>query len=120
VAVITSLWLVLVLVRLFPLLFGLNLHRLLLPLLIIVGVVVDPWAKMVSTLLQVLLQKTLVFQTLSLSPSPSLCMYFYVFFFFFVFVSRTPTHRLHNAISHGKRLQLPLAFSVVLRLCVAD
>ncbi len=35
-------------------------------------------------------------------------------FFFLMFVSRTPTHRLHNAISHGKRLQLPLAFCVVL------
>jgi hypothetical protein len=46
---------------------------------------------------------------LSLSVSVSV----YVFLCFpFVFVSRT--HRLHNAISHGKRLQLPLAFCVVL------
>jgi hypothetical protein len=114
VAVITSLWLVLVLVlvRLFPLLFGLNLHRLLLPLPIIVGVVVDPWAKMVSTLLQVLLQKTFL-QSFSNFVSLSVSVSVYVFLcFLFVFVSRT--HRLHNAISHGKRLQLPLAFCVVL------
>jgi hypothetical protein len=83
VAVITSLWLVLVLVRLFPLLFGLNLHRLLLPLPIIVGVVVDPWAKMVSTLLQVLLQKNLSpkFFKLCLSLRLRLCVCISMFFF---------------------------------------
>jgi hypothetical protein len=112
VAVITSLWLLLLLVRLFPLLFGLNLHRLLLPLPIIVGVVVDPWAKMVSTLLQVFLQKTFL-QTFSNFVSLSVSVYVFLCFFF-VFVSRTPTRRLHNAISHGKRLQLPLALCVVL------
>jgi hypothetical protein len=81
VAVITSLWLLLLLVRLFPLLFGLNLHRLLLPLPIIVGVVVDPWAKMVSTLLQVFLQKTFLQSFSQLCFSLRLCVCISIFFF---------------------------------------